>query len=223
LCDFCDANVPGTDEEIVEAMTLAEPQPATAPDERLEACRRGDRAALESVLREHIPMLSHLIARLCPHRAEADDILQNTLTGAVVGFARFRGEASVATWLAQIASRQVQEHWRRVGRRRAEVAIGTDDDSGARAPQTATPGRLDDQTDARRRLARLHHHLDAIAPEKRLAFILNVIDGRSVAEVATMMHATETATRTRVMRARRALIARLRRDPVMADLVEALT
>ena len=206
-------------------MTLVEPQLKAAPDERLEACRRGDRAALEAVLREHIPMLSHLIARLCPHRAEADDILQNTLTGAVVGFPRFRGESSVATWLAQIASRQVQEHWRRVGRRRAEVAVGTSEDAArdATAPETATPGRLDDQADARRRLARLHHHLDAIAPEKRIAFILHVIDGRPVAEVATLMAATETATRTRVMRARRALIARLRRDPVMADLVEALT
>jgi RNA polymerase sigma-70 factor (ECF subfamily) len=206
-------------------MTLAEPQPAAAHDERLEACRRGDRAALESVLREHIPMLSHLIARLCPHRAEADDILQNTLTGAVVGFARFRGESSVATWLAQIASRQVQEHWRRVGRRRAEVAVGTSDDAADAdpAPEAASSASLAEQTDARRRLARLNEHLAAIAPQKRLAFVLHVIDGRPVAEVATVMDATETATRTRVMRARRALIARLRRDPVMADLVEALT
>jgi len=169
-------------------------------------------------------MLSHLIARLCPHRAEADDILQNTLTGAVVGFARFRGESSVATWLAQIASRQVQEHWRRVGRRRAEVAVGTSDEAAEDAgPEAATSARLDEQTDARRRLARLNEHLAAIAPKKRLAFVLHVIDGRPVAEVATVMEATETATRTRVMRARRALIARLRRDPVMADLVEALT
>src|SRR5712691_12240524 len=175
-------------------MTLAEPRAADVPDERVEACRRGDRAALESVLREHIPMLSHLIARLVRNRTEVDDILQNTLTGAVVGFPRFRGESSIATWLAQIASRQVQDHWRRQARRKLVTEL---DPELAGEPVEATiPGRIDDQADARRRLARLEFHLAAIGTRKRLAFVLHVIDGRPVAEVATLMKATETATRT---------------------------
>ena len=190
-------------------MPLSFPRGRTL-DPDIEACKTGDRAALERVLRAHAAMLARVIGRLVRDTSEAEDVLQNTFAGAIASFAKFRGDASVATWLAQIATRQVQEHWRRKSR----LPVPAED---LEAP---APGRLDDQTEARRRLARLEQHLAAIAPKKRLAFVLHVIDGLPVAEVAAMMGATEVATRSRVMWARRALAAKLRRDPMLADLVE---
>lgn len=190
----------------VMAIAIADPD----GDAELEACRRGDRAAQERVLRAQAPMLARLIGRLVRDRAEAEDLLQSTFAAALVGFPKFRGDASVATWLAQIATRRVQDHWRRRARR-PEVQA---------EPDIAGEARLDAQAEARRRLARLEVHLDAIGATKRLAFVLHVIDGHSVAEVAAMMGASAVTTRSRVMWARRALIARLREDPLLADLVE---
>nr|HEX4313491.1 sigma-70 family RNA polymerase sigma factor [Kofleriaceae bacterium] len=195
-----------------DAATLLAEAAERDADADLEACRRGDRGAQERVLRAHAPMLARLIGRLVRDRAEAEDLLQSTFAGALVGFERFRGDASVATWLSQIAMRRVQDHWRRRARR-PEV-VGDHD--------VASEARLDAQAEARRRLARLEVHLDAIGATKRLAFVLHVVEGRPVAEVASMMSASAVTTRSRVMWARRALIARLRKDPALADLVEDL-
>jgi RNA polymerase sigma-70 factor (ECF subfamily) len=195
-------------------MPLAHPHPGVTLEvdtDDVAASRGGDRTAQARLLRAHAGMLARTIQRLIRDSSEAEDVLQNTFAGALAGFARFRGDASVATWLVQIATRQVQEHWRKRARQ-PELRAEVEDVAGEVA--------LDDQAEARRRLSRLERHLDAIKPTLRLAFVLHVVEGRPVAEVAAMMGASEVTTRSRVMWARRALATRLRRDPVLADLVK---
>lgn len=203
---------PPTDPPVGMAAHRTEPPPigATDPAVLIAACRRGERAALETVLRPLLPVLEHLLVRLVRDPADVEDLLQGTIAAAIAAFPRFRGEASVKTWLLRIATYQVQDHWRNPTRRR-RVALELVD-------EPAAPGHLDAQVDARRRLARIHEHLAAIAPKKRIAYILHVIDGRPIDEVATVMGATVFATRSRVLWGRRALMARLRRDPMVADL-----
>ena len=188
------------------------PPETTDPIELIEACRKGDRTALETVLRPLVPAIERLLARLVPEPADVEDLLQNTLAAAIAAFPRFRGEATVKTWLARIATCQVQEHWRSPARRRRAALEVVDGDLVA-------PGRADAQAEARRRLDRLYEHLAAIAPKKRIAFVLHVIDGRPIEEVAAITGATVTATRSRVLWGRRALMARMRRDPLLAELV----
>jgi len=190
---------------------------ATDEASMIEACRRGDRRAIERVLRANLPRITRLVHRLVRDHAEAEDLVQSTLAGAVASFPRFRGDAPVASWLARIATHQVHELWRRQARRPATphapehfAEVAHDDAID-----------LDAQVHARKQLARLDHHLAQLAPKKRLAFVLHVVEGRPVAEVAQLMDATETGTRSRVMWARRVLLKRLRVDPLMAELVEA--
>jgi RNA polymerase sigma-70 factor (ECF subfamily) len=180
----------------------------------VEACRRGDREALDAVLRPLLPALERLLARLVGG-PDVEDLIQTTIAAAIVAFPRFRGDATVKTWLLRIATYQVREHWRNPGRRRrvALELVGDDRD------ELAAPGSPDAQVDARRRLARIHHHLAAIGPDKRIAFVLHVLDGRSLEEVAAIMGAGVAATKSRVWWCRRALMAKLRRDPMLADLV----
>jgi RNA polymerase sigma-70 factor (ECF subfamily) len=177
------------------------------------ACRRGERAALDAVLRPLLPAIERLLARLVP-AAEVEDLIQATIAAAIVAFPKFRGDATVKTWLLRIATYQVRDHWRSPGRRRrvALELVGDDRD------ELAVPGSPDAQVDARRRLARIQHHLAAIAPKKRMAFVLHVIDGRSIEEVAEVMDASVAATKSRVWWGRRALMARVRKDPLLADL-----
>jgi RNA polymerase sigma-70 factor (ECF subfamily) len=178
----------------------------------IAACRAGDRGALDRVVRPLLPALEHLLARLVRDPADVEDLLQSTLAAAIAAFPRFRADASVKTWLFRIATCQVQDHWRSPSRRR-RVALEL-------VEEPAIDSRADAHADARRRLARVYEHLAAIAPKKRVAFILHVIDGRPMEEVAAVMGATVFATRSRVLWGRRALMARLRRDPRVADLVE---
>jgi RNA polymerase sigma-70 factor (ECF subfamily) len=185
------------------------------PPERIEAGRRGDRDALEALFAPHLPSIERVLFRLVREAADVEDLVQSTIAEAIVGFARFRGDASVKTWLLRIAARQASALWRSPSRRRVVLGVVPDDAAVA-------PGRIDAQVEARRHLDRVYHHLAAIAPKKRVAFILHVIDGRAIDDVASIMDASVTATKSRVLWGRRALIARLRRDPLAADLVREL-
>jgi len=177
-------------------------------------CARGDRRALEAVLRTQSPALERLFMRLTGRRSEVEDLLQNTFIAAIRAFHGFRGEASVRSWLRRIAITVFQDHLRQPDRRRrAQLVLISERHALPDAIQ------IDRQTDARRGLERLAGHLDAIAPKKRLAFVLHVVEGYSLEDAATLMKASRAATKSRVFWARRELLNRVHRDVVLRDLL----
>ena len=198
-----------------ELLKLA-PRPVVPEPELdlIEACRRGERAALSAVFRAHTPFLERLLLRLLGPRAEVEDTLQATFLGAITAFPRFRGEAQVRTWLARIAVRTAHDRLRRAEhRRRGELPEHelADDDALARQGEHAVH--------TRRQLERLYHHLDALGAKKRVAFVLHVLDGHPLEEVAALMGASPAATKSRVFWARRELLRRAARDPLLRGLV----
>jgi RNA polymerase sigma-70 factor, ECF subfamily len=198
-----------------------DPGPPADPVALLDACRRGDRGAIEAVLRPLLPALERVLARLVRDPSDVEDLIQTTIAAAIVAFPRFRGESTVKTWLCRIATYQVREHWRSPSRRgRAVLELVDDDRSGPQPAGLSIAGRADAHAEARRRLARIEHHLAALSASKRIAFVLHVIDGRPMEEVADIMDASVAATKSRVLYARRALMAKARRDPLLADLAE---
>ena len=185
------------------------PEPNLA---EIDACRRGDRRALEAVFSRESPMLERQIARLVGPGADVEDLLQVTLVEAIGAFPRYRGEASVRTWLARIAVHVVHRHLRSPERRR-QTSLELLANVADRAPVA------DEIADSRRKVERVYHHLDAIGPMKRIAFILHVLEGRSIAEVAALVGASKMATKSRVFWARKSLLARARKDPQLVDLL----
>jgi RNA polymerase sigma-70 factor (ECF subfamily) len=177
------------------------------------ACRRGDRDALQAVLRVEAPLLKRTLCRLVGSQPEVDDLLQKTLIVAVRAFPRFRGEAAVRTWLTGIAVRTALEYLRSPQRRRRLELVPSPDRPDEGAPPEAV-------VDERRCIGRIAAHLGAIGPKKRVAFVLHVIEGRPLHEVAVLVGASRAATKTRVFVARRELLKRMRRDCTLADLFE---
>ena len=192
------------------------PTPGELGTATIVACRAGDRAALESVFRAEAPALAVLIKRLVRNDADAEDILQATLIAAIEAFGRFRGDASVRTWMSRIAVHTVQRHWRYGAvRRHTPLELVAEGDKIDGAP------RPDQVAESRRQLAKIYDHLDRVGARKRIAFILHVIDGRPVDEVAALTGASRAATRSRIFWARRALMSRARKDPALAALFQA--
>jgi RNA polymerase sigma-70 factor, ECF subfamily len=179
----------------------------------IQACRRGDRQALERVLRAEAPYVERLIARLIGPGADLEDLLQQTLIAAVESFPRYRGEAAVRTWMARIAVNIVRQHLRRPQRRRTIALELVTDEPVAPQPQP------DSASDRKHQVERVFHHLSAIGPRKRLAFALHVLEGYPVEEVAALMGASVAATKSRVFWARRALLGRARKDPLLRELL----
>ncbi|HEX2677371.1 MAG TPA: RNA polymerase sigma factor [Polyangiales bacterium] len=179
----------------------------------IEACRRGERAALHTVFVTHSPYLERLLGRVVGPSLEVQDLLQSTFLAAIGAFPRFRGEAHVRTWLARIAVRIAHEKLRSAShKRRADVG-----DPGERSDDTVRSEHAEHDLDMRRRVARLHLHLDTIGPKKRIAFVLHVFEGHPIEEVAALTGASVTATKSRVFWARRELMKRASRDPLLSQ------
>lgn len=178
------------------------------PDALIEACRRGERAALERVFRRESPFLERVLYRVVGPSSDLEDLLQQTLEHAIRAFPAFRGEASVRTWLTRIAVRTALHHLRHPAqKRRAALEViegGLSDVANSRPAHEA---------DARRRLRVLYEHLARLDPKHHTAFVLFQVEGRSMEEVAALMDSGVSTTKSRVMWARRKLFARLAKDP----------
>jgi len=196
-------------------MTKPEQRPGDPSPAVIDACRRGDRQALESVLRENAPVIERLLVRMIGPGADLEDLLQTTLIAVVQAFPRYRGEASVRTWMTRIAVNVVRQHLRRpYERRRVSLEL-------VPAEPVDNSPVADRLADHRAKLERVFHHLEAIGPRKRVAFVLHVFEGHPIDEVAALMGASKSATKSRVFWARRALLARARKDPVLRTLLSA--
>jgi RNA polymerase sigma factor (sigma-70 family) len=183
----------------------------------IEACRRGERRALEIVFRTHTPYLERVLWRVAGRSLDVEDLLQSTLMAAIEAFPRFRGEAQVRTWLARIAVHTAQDRLRSAAhRRRADIG-----DLDAR-PAPDAEGGGEHGLDLRKKIERLELHLSALGPKKRIAFVLHVFEGMPLEEVAALMGAGLAATKSRVFWARRELLRRAARDPWLRELTKGI-
>lgn len=175
--------------------------PKVATDQ-IEACRRGDRSALDAVFRAHAESIARLLTRIVGPTIEVEDLLQDTFAEAIGAFRSFRGEASVKTWLHRIAIHVAHQHLRRPRNRREVVVADT--------PEVVSDPVSPEQREVTRRL---YEHLDSLDATKRVALVLYAIEGHTVDEIAVLMRASKTATRSRIFWARRTLLRQMARDP----------
>lgn len=196
--------------------TLRKPQ--TEADRRFaDACRAGNRIALDRFVREHMRLVERVLGRLVGPTPDLEDLVQITFVEAMRSFPAYRGEASLASWVTRIAVHVAWHHLRRGVRRFVSLEL-LPAESETAALQPAPDGALD----SRRTAARLHELLDRIKPKKRIAFLLFVVEGYSVEEIAALTGASRTAVKSRLFFARRELQAMVKNDPVLAEQATAL-
>jgi RNA polymerase sigma-70 factor (ECF subfamily) len=188
-------------------------KPSTPDADLVQACRQKDRAALETVFRAHLPALERFVARLVGSRADVEDLVQDTLVTAIAAFPGFRSDAPVSTWLNGIAVNVLRRHLRSPAHRHL-VSL---DLVPAPAEPTDPAAPPDGMVDCRRRVERINAHLSALGPDRRIAFILHVVEGRPIEEVAQIVGVSRMAVKSRIFWARRTLMARVRRDPVLRE------
>jgi RNA polymerase sigma-70 factor (ECF subfamily) len=193
---------------------------AAAPPAWLPGCRAGEAKAIAAMFEELLPVVERVHGRVVGPSPDLEDLVQATFEEAIRALPRFRGEASVKTWITSIAVHVAQHHLR-AGRVRRHVSLELVPDERLRSapePHADSEQRLDE----RRLSAQLHALLDRITASKRVALLLFAIEGRSVEEVAALMGASQTATRSRVFFARRELRKLIAADPALSELAEGM-
>ena len=158
--------------------------------------RAGDQHAAEEFVRR----AQADVWRLCAHLgspADADDLTQETFARAFGSLHRFAGRSSARTWLLSIARRVCAD----AIRNRRPVTLLAD-------PEPADPKLAERSTDPADTVS-LRLVLDAIEPAFREAFVLTQVLGLSYPEAADVVGCPVGTIRSRVARARDALVAGL--------------
>ncbi|MCA9669204.1 MAG: RNA polymerase sigma factor [Myxococcales bacterium] len=204
---------------LASALSLPEPRRRAADTgglddaELVTRARGGDRDAFDQLFRRHIDEVYRRMARLVGGDPEREDLVQEVFVHAYRGLARFRGDAAFSTWLYTIVVRVAYGHLRR--RRRRPLLEGQLLEQLEPVSNAASP---EQRALEREQLLRLHQMLARIKPKKRIAFVMRVVEGLSLGEIADIVGATPAAVGQRIKHAQRELEAMLLRDVRRAPL-----
>jgi RNA polymerase sigma factor (sigma-70 family) len=186
----------GTDRQLVDAF----------------AARR-DETAFATLVARHGPMVLRVCRRVLNHEHDAEDAFQATFLVLAKNIASIRRREALAGWLHGVAYRTAMKAKRSAARRRNhEARLRT---LPARPPQ---PPAWDDVQ------AALDEEIQRLSEHHRRAFVLCVLESRTVPEAAAELGCKLGTVSSWLMRARRRLQQRLaRRGIKLAALLAALS
>lgn len=177
----------------------------------LELARRaasGDRGAQRELFLAQRAHVHHALFRILGSNRELEDLLQDAFIEIFRALPSFRGDSTLSRWCQTIAIRVA---YLAISRRRppaVDLALVED--------VLASEADVRRHVQIREAARRLYAALDRIEPKQRIAFALAAIDGKSLAEVAELTESSVFAVKTRVWRARRDLMRRAGKDPVLS-------
>jgi RNA polymerase sigma-70 factor (ECF subfamily) len=174
-----------------------------APQFSIEALRRGDRAEFARLVEAYYTPLYRLGLKMLADPADAEDALQNTFLKALQHLPTFEARSSLSTWLYRIAANEALMMLRK---RRPQVPVDepdADDEESIQPVQLADWCCLPEEefvsAEARQRLDQAIQKLPGTL---RVVFLLRDIEGLSIKETGEALSLSETAVKTRLLRAR---------------------
>ncbi|HMM87531.1 sigma-70 family RNA polymerase sigma factor [Azohydromonas sp.] len=181
---------------------MARESELTAPDDGGLAAlaRQGDRGAFAVLVRRHQDRVFRFLRRMLDSRDEAMDLTQDTFMKAYEALPAWRPQAQFGTWLLQIARNAALDQLRR----RRLVEFVPVDQALTLADAAPTP---EQRLATSRRLALLDRALAQLPAEHREVLLLREIEDLSYAEIAAVLDVAEGTVKSRLARARAALIA----------------
>lgn len=184
--------------------------PSLTEAEVMTRAARGDSTARSALVAKHRGAVYRLLRRLTRDDARAEDLTQETFVTALGHLDGWRGEGTARGWLLSIArSRLLME--RRSPAARHEPAEDTSLESLGLAAGWGAP------MDPEALTARLEQHsvleraLEALDDEAREVLTLRDLEGLSGEETAQALGLSLAAMKSRLHRARLALVAQVKR------------
>ena len=166
-----------------------------------------DEAAIRGIMQANNRRLYRLARGILRNDAEAEDVVQETYVRAFTHLDGFRGDSSLATWLARIT---MNEALGRLRRQRASVDLDTLAPGVLEAQiiqfPLSAPSEDPEKSMAQREIqAVVEHAIDDLPEAFRIVFITRVIEGMNVEETAEILGLKPETVKTRLHRARNML------------------
>lgn len=171
----------------------------------VDALRTGDRQEFARMMDAYSGPIYRLALKMLSHPQDAEDVLQNTFLKAFQHIGTFEGRSSLSTWLYRIASNEALMMLRK---KRPEVTM-SDTIPEDEADQDYEPVEFTDwcclpeeEFVTSESKAALDQAIRRLPETLRIVFLLRDIEGLSIQETSQALNLTETAVKTRLLRAR---------------------
>lgn len=173
--------------------------PERSDDECVRGALAGDRTAYSILVRRHQAALHRHLVRMVGSHDDALDLTQEAFVRAWQALPQWEPGAQFRTWLFRIGSNAALD----LLRRRKTVDFVPLDDAFEAADTAAGPARL---AEGAQEMRRLEAALARLTPEHREVVLLREIEGMSYEEIGRVLDITEGTVKSRLARARAALI-----------------
>jgi len=176
------------------------------PEVLLDAARRGDRDALEALLRSVHGRVLAVCQRMLRDPLDAADCTQEALVRIVRGIDGFDGRSSFTTWCHRVAATTALDELRRRGRRPTTVA---DNDR----EQTSSAPSPEESAVTGEGIRNIGDVLATLPEEFRQAVVLSDVADLDYPTIATLLEVPVGTVKSRVARGRAMLREHLGNQP----------
>lgn len=186
------------------------------PEEKLliERCKRGERAAFDTLIRNYEKRVYNLAYRLSGHYDEANDISVDTFMRVFQAIRLFRGDSNFSTWLFRIVTNVYLDRRKRMQNKQhlsLEEYIELEENTVARQVEDTAP-TPDLRAEEQERHELLQSAIDALPGYQRAMIVLYHKESLSYEEIAEVMSLPIGTVKSRLNRAR--LMLREKLEPL---------
>ena len=170
----------------------------------LQLLRNGDQREIARLVDINSTQIYRLALKMLGNSQDAEDILQNTFLKAIQSLPKFEGRSSLSTWLYRIA---VNESLMVIRKRKPEVDLNIklqDDEGEDLLVNTLTDWCCLPESEIISSEAQkyLDQAIQELSEKLRVVFILRDIENLSIKETSETLEISESAVKTRLLRAR---------------------
>lgn len=191
---------------MLDNMPAAATADATSEALLVGRARRGDEAAIRTLIKANNQRLFRVARGVLRDDAEAEDVVQASYVAAFTRLDGFREDARFSTWITRIA---LNDALSRVRRRRPQAALEAIDtameaDAGwsARFPISLMPLAADSEVSRTEMRNLIEAAIDTVPEAFRVVFVLRDVEGMTLAEIAEHLDVKVETVKTRLHRAR---------------------
>ncbi len=182
------------------------------PDDRvlIEQARGGDGAAFRALVERYGRKVYALALDMTGDHHEAEDISQDVFLKVFGSLARFRGGATVSTWLYRMTvnaciDRRRKKAWKAM---KPKGAI-TDDDTRQHTPGRHTLSHPENEAEKALLQQHIRRALDSLTPRERAVFVLRHYHALPLKEIAACLNVTQGTVKSTLFSALKRLQEKL--------------
>ena len=171
----------------------------------LQSLQTGDKSEFARMVDEYSSQIYRLALKILGDQLDAEDVLQNTFLKALQSISKFEGRSSLSTWLYRIA---VNESLMLIRKRKPVTPVPVDyeleDEDEIQHPTQFTDWCCLPESELMDEEAKtyLDKAIQRLPEKLRVVFLLRDIEDLSIRETSQVLDLSETAVKTRLLRAR---------------------